>query len=57
MTVISIREDRPLFPNPLDEPILYRRYIKRWVKEELEGIDAINRKQAEDIARLNNPQM
>lgn len=27
--------DRPLFPNPLMEPIFYRRYFYRWVVEGL----------------------
>ena len=53
LTVAAIQEDRPLFPNPIDEPIFYRRYIKRWVREELEQNTAIARKQAADIAALN----
>lgn len=32
--VTSIREDQPIFSNPLHEPILYRR-LKRWVEEGL----------------------
>ena len=53
LTVAAIQEDRPLFPNLLDEPVFYRRYIKRWVREELDQNSAILKKQAADIAALN----
>ncbi|MCX7596714.1 MAG: hypothetical protein N2235_23800 [Fischerella sp.] len=33
--IIEERKGRYLFPNPLDEPVFYRR-IKRWVEEGLE---------------------
>ena len=32
--IIQIRENRPAFPNPLDEPVLYRRLLGK-VREAL----------------------
>jgi hypothetical protein len=54
LTIAAIRDKRPLFPNPLDEPNFYRMYIKRWVKEELDQGEAIANKQASDLAQLKN---
>ena len=42
LTVASIRENRPLFPNLMDEPILYRAF-RRFVQE---GLDALERAKA-----------
>ncbi len=35
LTLQSDTENRPLFPNLIDEPIFYRKYFKRWVHEGL----------------------
>lgn len=43
ITVLSIREGRPLFPSILDEPVFYRRHFKRWVEEYIEEETAIHR--------------
>lgn len=37
ITVVELTTDRPLFPNPLDEPVLYRRNFRRWIRESLEA--------------------
>jgi hypothetical protein len=52
LIVTSLQAERPLFPNPLDEPIFYRRYLKRWVEEELEQEQAIASKQEADLREL-----
>lgn len=36
LTIYSIRSDRPLFPNPMQEPTFYRKYFRKWVDEALE---------------------
>lgn len=36
LTIYSIRNDRPLFPNPLQEPAFYRKYFRQWVDEAIE---------------------
>jgi len=36
ITLNSINSKRPLFDNPLHEPVLYSRYFNKWVKEALE---------------------
>jgi hypothetical protein len=43
---VEITEQRALFPNPLDEPVFYRRYFKRWVSEGLN--EAVAMTQATD---------
>ena len=43
ITVVSITEGRPLFPNPLEEPVFYRRYFKEWVLEGLEDIQELKK--------------
>jgi len=47
LTASSIHEDRPLYPNLRDEPLFYRKYIKRWVREGLDELRA-SRKVGED---------
>jgi len=39
--MIEITQGRPLFPNPMDEPVFYRRAFREWVSE------AIKEKQTE----------
>jgi hypothetical protein len=33
ITMRSINTERPLFDNPLTEPLFYARYFKPWVQE------------------------
>lgn len=35
VTLLEVLEGRPLFPNPMDEPIFYRRHFKAWIKNAL----------------------
>lgn len=42
ITLNSIRTERPLFDNPLREPVLYSRYFCNWVKEALEERKQLN---------------
>lgn len=41
LAVTSITEIRPLFPNPFDEPVFYRRYFRKWVESGLEEVSKI----------------
>jgi len=41
LALVEIREMRFLFPNPLDEPVMYRRYLKPWVSAGLAEAEAI----------------
>ncbi len=45
MVIASIREKRPVFPNLAEEPLIYRRYIHRWVKEALDEEAALRNAQ------------
>ena len=36
ITINSIRTERELFPNPLEEPYFWRRYFRQWVIEGLQ---------------------
>jgi hypothetical protein len=45
MTLKEINEGRPLFPNPMDEPLLYGRYFKRWVREAVKKLQKFNEEQ------------
>jgi hypothetical protein len=56
LTATSLVENRPLFANPLDEPSFFKKYIKRWIKEELDTDLAIARKQAQDRNALDRMQ-
>jgi hypothetical protein len=47
LTITSLTEERPLFPNPLDEPLLYRRHFRKWVEEGL--------REATDIQKAMEP--
>jgi hypothetical protein len=38
MCLKEINTGRPLFENPMDEPILYTRYFKPWVQETVEKL-------------------
>ncbi len=35
LTAASITEERPLFPNPMEEPAFFRKWFKVWVREGL----------------------
>lgn len=43
LAVTSITENRPLFPNPFDEPVFYRRYFRKWVEDGLEEVSKIHK--------------
>lgn len=45
LTMRELSSLRPLFPNPLDEPILYSRYLKPWVQS---ALSALNKKGKQD---------
>jgi hypothetical protein len=47
LTITSITEERPLFPNPLDEPLFYKRHFRKWVEEGL--------REAADIQKAMKP--
>jgi hypothetical protein len=53
LTIMSLSEGRPLFPNLMDEPYLYAHYIKNVVRDEIHQDRIIAEKQAADIAALN----
>jgi len=36
LTIASIRDERPVFPSIMDEPVLYR-YFRRFTKKALDG--------------------
>ncbi len=42
LTVTSEHQNRPLFPNVMDEPDFYRLYFKKWVLESLAEAAALN---------------
>jgi hypothetical protein len=44
LAIIDIQEGRSLFPNPLDEPVMYHRHFKRWVQTGLTEAQAIREK-------------
>ena len=48
VTMASVQDGRPLFPNPLEEPLFYRKYFRRWV---LEGL-----KESADLAKAHQEQ-
>jgi hypothetical protein len=52
MVIASIQSERPLFPSLLEEPVFYRRYLRKWVEEELELEQAMLKKQEADIKAL-----
>jgi hypothetical protein len=54
MTIASIHEKRPVFSNLSDEPLFYRRYIYRWVREALNEEAAIRSAQDDALAQLNH---
>jgi hypothetical protein len=44
LTMDEVRTGRHLFENPLDEPILYSRYIRPWVEKSLDSISKASNK-------------
>ena len=44
LTTKDLAEGRSMFDNPLDEPIFYARYFRKWVKEALEGLEKMKKK-------------
>ncbi len=55
VTAHSLLTGRPLFENPLDEPVLYRRYFAPWVKEGLDEAQTANKKLKEAESRAVGP--
>ena len=45
VTITSISEQRPIFFEPLNEPLMYRRYFKRWVADSLDELAKIEQTQ------------
>jgi hypothetical protein len=43
LTVSSIVTGRPLFTNPLQEPMFYARHFQRWVQEGIEDAAQIEK--------------
>ena len=52
MTITSILEKRPVFPTIAEEPLIYRRYIYRWVKEALNEEAAMRTGQQNGLDQL-----
>jgi hypothetical protein len=42
LTITSIRDERPVYPNLIDEPILFR-HFRRFVRKALDAQEKINR--------------
>ena len=51
--IASILSKRPVFPNIAEEPLIFRRYIARWVKEALDDEAAMKAAQDEGLDQLN----
>lgn len=49
LTIYSIRNDRPLFPNLMQEPTFYRKNFRQWV------VEAMEEKRVMDEAQDRNP--
>ena len=47
LTAVSITEERPLFPNPLEEPAFFRKFFKVWVREGLQERAKLNASELE----------
>ena len=52
MTLASILEKRPVFASLAEEPLFYRRYIVRWVKEALDEEAALRNAQQYGLGQL-----
>ena len=48
LTIREIKTGRPLFENPLDEPILYSRQIRPWVRQAIVSLRKANEKKEDD---------
>ena len=53
LAITSIQDNRPIFPNPIDEPLMYRRYFLKWVTEGLEDAAKLQRAQEENEPQLS----
>ncbi len=49
LTITSIRNNRPLFPTLLDEPVFFRKYFYLWVSEALEEKKMLAEAEARDF--------
>jgi hypothetical protein len=56
LATTSLLENRPLFPNPLHEPVFYRRDFRRWVENGLEELAAIEKAKKEAARAAADPQ-
>ncbi len=45
LTITAIQEERPLFPNLLEEPAFYRKNFRLWVREAMEERKALEQAQ------------
>jgi hypothetical protein len=43
LTLCEVRDGRTLFQSPLDEPVHFRKYFKRWVIEGLQERQALDK--------------
>ncbi len=50
--IASIRNNRPTFQTIAEEPLFYRRYIHRWVKETLDEEAALRSAQQNGMDQL-----
>jgi len=49
LTMTEISSKRPLFPSPMDEPVLYAHYFRKWVKEGMEGLKKANERKQDAV--------
>ncbi len=47
LTITSLAENRPLFANPIEEPVFYQEYFRRWVKEGVDEVQSIEQREKE----------
>jgi hypothetical protein len=52
-TMTSLVEKRPIFPNLADEPVFYRRYFRKWVKDYIDEQQQIAEAQ-EEVKKMMN---
>ncbi len=51
VTRAAIIESRELFRHPMEEPVFFRRYFKRWVREAIEQKKKVNDILQEEMKR------
>jgi hypothetical protein len=55
VTMRSIYTNRPLFDNPLNEPVFYARYFRPWVQSALDEKDALQGVHDQALKNLGLP--